>query len=148
MEGIIFIGIQASGKSTFYQRYFFKTHVRISLDMLKTRNRESILLNACIEAKQPFVIDNTNPDIEVRKKYIQILRENGLSIKGYYFQSNINECLARNKLREGKENIPEVGVKGTYNRLELPSYTEGFDQLYYVSMYHNEFIVKEWKNEI
>lgn len=148
MEGIIFIGIQASGKSTFYQRFFYKTHVRISLDMLKTRNRESIILNACIEAKQPFVIDNTNPSIEEREKYIIELRENGLSIKGYYFQSNITDCLERNRLREGKDNIPNVGIKGTYNKLELPSYNEGFDELFYVSMKHSEFIVKEWKNEV
>jgi predicted kinase len=148
MEGIIFIGIQASGKSTFYQRFFYKTHVRISLDMLKTRNRESILLNACIEAKQPFVIDNTNPSIVERKKYIYKLRENGLKIKGYYFQSIIKDCLERNQLRKGKDNVPEVGIKGTYNKLELPSYDEGFDELFYVSMSHNEFSVKEWKNEI
>jgi len=148
MEGIIFIGIQASGKSTFYQRFFYKTHVRISLDMLKTRHRELILLNACIEAKQPFVIDNTNPGIEERKKYIHKLSENKLSVKGYYFQSNIKDCLERNQLREGKENIPDIGIKGTYNKLELPTYNEGFDELFYVSMKHNEFIVKEWKNEI
>jgi len=39
MEAIIFIGIQATGKSTFYKDNFFKTHIRINLDMLKTRKR-------------------------------------------------------------------------------------------------------------
>ena len=39
-ECIIFVGIQGSGKSTFYKENFFKTHVRINLDMLKSRNRE------------------------------------------------------------------------------------------------------------
>jgi len=145
MEGIIFIGIQASGKSTFYQRFFYKTHIRISLDMLKTRNRELILLNACIEAKQPFVIDNTNPSIEERKKYIHKLQENGITIKGYYFQSTIQDCLERNRERTGKEKIPEVGIMATYKNLELPSYDEGFDELFYVSMKQNEFIVKRVK---
>ncbi len=70
MEGIIFIGIQGSGKSTFFQQYFTKTHIRLNMDMLKTRHRESILMKACIEAKQPFVIDNTNPSRSDRKKYI------------------------------------------------------------------------------
>jgi predicted kinase len=36
MEAIILIGIQASGKSTFFQQQFFATHVRINLDSLKT----------------------------------------------------------------------------------------------------------------
>lgn len=142
MEGIIFIGIQASGKSTFYQRFFYKTHIRLSLDMLKTRNRESILLNACIAAKQPFVIDNTNSGIEDRKKYIRKLQENGITIKGYYFQSSIQDCLERNRERMGKEKIPEAGIMATYNKLELPSYDEGFDELFYVSVKQNEFIVE------
>ncbi len=57
MQAIIFIGIQASGKSSFYKEQFFKTHIRINLDMLRTRHREDILLRACLEAKQPFVVD-------------------------------------------------------------------------------------------
>ena len=36
MEAVLFVGLQASGKSTFYRERFFRTHVRINLDMLKT----------------------------------------------------------------------------------------------------------------
>ncbi|MEL6944740.1 MAG: ATP-binding protein, partial [Bacteroidota bacterium] len=36
MQAILFIGIQASGKSTFYKERFFNTHVRISMDLLNT----------------------------------------------------------------------------------------------------------------
>ncbi|MDL2321544.1 ATP-binding protein, partial [Desulfosarcina sp. OttesenSCG-928-B08] len=61
MEAIIFCGIQASGKSTFYLERFFKTHVRISLDLLRTRNRENRFLSLCLETGQHFVVDNTNP---------------------------------------------------------------------------------------
>ena len=42
MQLILFTGVQASGKSTFYQQYFYHTHLRINLDMLKTRHREKI----------------------------------------------------------------------------------------------------------
>jgi len=70
MEAIIFIGIQSTGKSTFFQQRLFASHVRINLDMLKTRNRERILLAACLEAKQPFVSDNTNLTREARAHYI------------------------------------------------------------------------------
>ncbi|MDH5327098.1 MAG: ATP-binding protein [Gammaproteobacteria bacterium] len=148
MEGIVFVGIQASGKTTFYKRNYFDTHVRIGLDMLKTRNKETILLNACVSAKQPFVIDNTNPSVVERKKYIIAARDNGFTTKCYYFQSNLKDCLGRNQQRSGKKNIPEIGVKGTYNKLEIPSYGEGFDEMFYVYIKNNELFVKEWKNEI
>ncbi|WPQ66349.1 hypothetical protein SIO70_15935 [Chitinophaga sancti] len=61
MEAIIFCGIQASGKSTFYSEHFFNSHARISLDLLNTRNREDIFLHACFSTHMPFVVDNTNP---------------------------------------------------------------------------------------
>ncbi|RYG71169.1 ATP-binding protein, partial [bacterium] len=59
MQAIIFIGIPGAGKSTFYLSRFYETHLRINLDQLRTRNRESILLNACIQSKTRFVWDNT-----------------------------------------------------------------------------------------
>jgi hypothetical protein len=56
--------------------------------------------------------------------------------------------LERNASREGQERIPDVGLKGTYNKLKLPEYTEGIDRLYYVTIKDNEFIVEEWKDEV
>jgi len=149
MEAVIFIGIQATGKSTFYKERFFKTHIRINLDMLKTRSREDILLDACIKAKQPFVVDNTNPSIEDRKKYIDIAKNAKFRVVGYYFQSNIADAIMRNEKREGKECIPLAGIKSTHAKLQLPSLEEGFDELYYVKIDdENKFVVEEWKNEI
>jgi predicted kinase len=36
MEAVIFTGLQATGKSSFFKERFFSTHVRISLDLLRT----------------------------------------------------------------------------------------------------------------
>jgi len=144
MEIIVFAGIQASGKTSFYRSRFFKTHIRVSLDMLKTRNRERILVEACLRAKQALVIDNTNSGVEDRLRYIDAARQKGFRVIGYYFQSKISDCLLRNQTRTGKEAIPELGVKATYNQLVIPSYQEGFDELFYVEMKDKEFLVKEW----
>ncbi|MEY3444148.1 MAG: hypothetical protein RLZZ519_2429 [Bacteroidota bacterium] len=148
MEAVIFCGIQASGKSTFFKEHFFKTHVRISLDMLKTRNRESILLNACLEAKQPFVVDKTNPTREERAKYISAAKAKKFKVTGYYFSTSLEAALERNSQRSGKENIPEIGVRGTLKRLEKPSMEEGFDQLIFVTLDNNSFTLNEWNDEI
>lgn len=149
MQAVIFIGIQASGKSTFYAQQFFKTHIRLSLDMLRTRYREQVLLNACLAAKQPFVIDNTNPTIEERAKYIVPAHEQHFEVVGYYFQSTIKAALEHNAKRTGSEHIPEKGIFGTYKRLQMPSYEEGFEQLYYVSAEENySFVIKEWQREL
>lgn len=150
MEAVLFIGIPGSGKSTFFQERFFDTHVRINLDMLKTRNREKILFEACLLAKQSFVVDNTNITTAERTRYIPLARRAGFHVVGYYFQSNLEPALRRNQRRSGKALIPAKGVIARYHKLELPDFGEGFDQLYYVRIdpSTSQFVVEEWKNEV
>jgi predicted kinase len=145
VEAVIFVGIQATGKSSFYKARFFKTHIRINLDMLKTRHREDILLRACIQAKQPFVVDNTNATVEGRAKYIRLAKAAGFRIVGYYFQSRIDDAIRRNANRPEAERIPAKGIWAAYRRLQLPSLDEGFDALYYVQIREpQDFVVQEW----
>ena len=149
MQAIIFIGIQASGKSTFFQQRFFHSYLRLNLDMLKTQHWEQLLLRAYLEAKQPFVIDNTNATRADRAKYISAAKDAGFSVVGYYFQSKLQDFLARNSQRSGKAVIPVKGILATHRKLELPGLDEGFDQLYYVAINEaGDFIVKEWSDEV
>lgn len=150
MEAILFIGIPASGKSTFYKERFFTTHMRINLDMLKTRKREALILQACLTSKQPFVVDNTNVLKNERAPYIEQAKAAGFQVTGYYFQSRLQDALARNSQRTGKANIPEKGLIARHNQLQIPSLDEGFDQLFYVLIdpKTNQFVVREWNDEI
>lgn len=134
MEAVIFIGVQASGKSTFYQQRFSNTHVRINLDMLKQRRREDILLRACLEAHQRFVVDNTNPTAEVRSKYIRAAKAAHFRVIGYYFRSSIADALERNARRSGRACIPEEGIRVTYEKVQPPALAEGFDELFCVTI--------------
>jgi predicted kinase len=132
MEAILFIGIQGSGKSTFFQQRFFQSHVRISRDLLKTRYREQLFLQACILSKQRFVVDNTNVTAADRAKYIQPASEAGFQVVGYFFDSAVREAIGRNQKRAGRAVIPVQGILGTYKRLQIPRHEEGFDLLYRV----------------
>ncbi len=38
IEAVLFVGAPGSGKTSFFKERFFSTHVRISLDLLKTRS--------------------------------------------------------------------------------------------------------------
>ena len=137
MQLIIFTGVQASGKSTFYQQYFYHTHLRINLDMLKTHHRENIIFEAALASKTKIVIDNTNMTKSDRAQYIQRAKTYGFEVISYYFETDLNSTLQRNSQREGKANIPEKGVKATFYRLEIPNITEGFDTLFTIKLVEN-----------
>lgn len=146
MQAVIFTGIQATGKSEFYKRRFFRTHIRLNLDMLRTRHREQILLRACLQAKQRFVVDNTNPTRRDRERYIAPAREAGFEVVGYYFDATIQEALARNAGRAPDEQVPVGGIYATYHKLEVPSLDEGYDALFTVRIVEpGEFVIEEWQ---
>jgi len=146
MQAVIFCGIQGSGKSSFFRERFFDTHVRINMDMLRTRHREELLLRACIDGKAAFVVDNTNPTAADRARYIVPAKAAAFAVIGYYFACNLSEALQRNASRQGSANIPAVGVAGTYKRLQIPALSEGFDQLWYVrNQADGTFSVEAWR---
>ncbi|WP_374668398.1 AAA family ATPase [Acinetobacter sp.] len=137
MQLIIFTGVQASGKSSFYLLHLYHSHLRINLDMLKTRHRENIIFEAALASKTKMVIDNTNPSKADRARYIQRARDAGFEIMAYYFETDLLSTLKRNSYREDKANIPETGVRATYKKLEIPHFDEGFDEIFTVKIISN-----------
>jgi len=92
MNLIIFSGIPGSGKSTFYKEIFYDTHVRVNLDMLKTKNREENLIRCCLQSLQPFVIDNANLTKADRQKYIEAAKEFRFKSERVFFCSYSERC--------------------------------------------------------
>ncbi len=139
----IMIGIQASGKSQFAMNYL-KDYTRINLDTLHTRNKEKLALDEAIKSGENIVIDNTNPTIEERARYINAVSGHGYKIEGYFMQSRLQDCIERNEHRTGKDKVPRNAIAATSNKLELPDYSEGFDSLYFVSFADGKTEIHEW----
>lgn len=134
MQAIIFCGIQGSGKSTYYKEHFFNTHVRISMDLLRTRHREMLFLKSCLKTQQRFVVDNTNPTVAERQLYVAMAKEARFEVVCYFFEAAVGEALQRNSLRSGRFRVPDKGVFATQKKLQPPSLQEGFDLLYRVRL--------------
>jgi predicted kinase len=146
MELVIFVGLQASGKSTFFRGRFAATHERVSKDLFRNnrnRNRrQRELVEAALGAGCPVVVDNTNPTVQERRLLIELGRQFGARMVGYSFESGVRECLARNARREGKARVPDVAIFATAARLVPPSREEGFDELYRVRLDGPSFEVR------
>jgi len=143
MEAVLFIGVQGSGKSTFYRERFSDTHVRINLDMLRTRRRERILLAACLEARQSFVVDNTNALENDRTRYIPLARAAGFRVIAYSVETTLADAMRRNNQRPGKQRVPAPALAATFRKLQQPRWEEGFDEIYTVTLSHESIFSVE-----
>jgi predicted kinase len=133
MEAVVLCGVQGSGKTTLYRDRFLATHVRVSMDLLRTRAREAAFVRLCLDLRQPFVVDNTNPTPADRRRYVEPARAAGFRVIGYLVEVDEAEALARNAERAGRARVPDRGVAGTARRLLRPTPEEGFDELWHAT---------------
>lgn len=142
-QAIIFIGIQASGKSTFYKDMLAcHGYVHVNLDTLHTRNNENNAISECYDKDRSFVIDNTNPEKNDRARYIPDAKSHGYEVIGVFFQSILKDCIARNEKRERQ--VPSHAIPCIQNKLQMPEYSEGFDKIYFVRITDKGFEITDW----
>jgi predicted kinase len=131
MEAIVLCGVQGSGKTTLYRDRFLDTHVRVSMDLLRTRHREAEFVRLCLETRQPFVVDNTNPTPADRRRYVEPARAAGFRVIAYLVEVDERVALGRNVGRPGR--VPDRALVGTARRLQRPTPEEGFDELWHAT---------------
>jgi hypothetical protein len=131
MEAIIFAGVQGSGKTTLYSDRFLETHARVSLDLLRTRHRELAFLTTCLETKMPFVVDNTNPTVAERARYLQPAKQAGFKLVAYLVEVDPAIAAARNATRA--RTVPGAALRDVARRLVKPTPEEGFDELFHAT---------------
>ncbi|HUY79635.1 MAG TPA: ATP-binding protein [Ktedonobacterales bacterium] len=137
-ELVIFIGLQAAGKTTFYHARFAATHAHISKDLLRNNKRperrQTQLIAEALAAGRSVVVDNTNATVADRATLIGLGRAAGAAIIGYYFPTTVGASLTRNRERTGRARVPDVAIFARARQLAPPAYGEGFDALFTVAI--------------
>src|SRR5437763_8521188 len=84
MELIIFVGLQAAGKTTYYHEHFAATHVHVSKDLMRNASgrdtKQMMQLDEALGGGRSVVIDNTNPTVEVRAPLIAAGKRHGARV--------------------------------------------------------------------
>lgn len=146
LEVVIFVGLQASGKSNFYRERFATTHLHISKDLMRNvrrkQERQMRLVEDALGSGMSVVIDNTNPRRDDRAVLIEAARRHRARVTAYIFESTVSESIHRNAGRSGPARVPAVAIYVTAKRLERPSYDEGLDRIYRVWIRDRNFVVR------
>lgn len=138
VEVVLLAGLPGAGKTTFFRRHFAATHRHLSKDLWpNARDRESRqrrLIDEALSSGQPVVVDNTNPTIAERAAIIAIAQARGARVIGYFFDVTTRQAVARNAGRTGRDKVPNVAIFTCAKRFEPPALSEGFDQLFRISI--------------
>ncbi len=128
-EAIIFVGLQGSGKTTYFTDHFAATHEHVSRDVQQSAEHEAALIRECLRSGRSFVLDNTNATRTVRAPYIREAKAAGFSVLSYFFDTPVRTAIGRNNHRKDKRPIPVPAILRAAKRLEPPSIEEGIDEI-------------------
>ena len=136
IEVAILIGLQASGKTSFYRAVLAATHDHVSKDAFPNARRRQArqlrLIGAALDAGRNVAVDNTHPSAEEWLPIMTAGRARGARIAGYWFPPDVAASQERNALRDSKTRVPDVGLYATLKRLRRPRPEDGFDELFTV----------------
>ncbi|AUX25412.1 kinase [Sorangium cellulosum] len=147
---VVLMGLQGAGKTSFTRARWPGGHVHVSKDHFPRRAkhkdaRQERLIAAALGEGRSVVVDNTHPTALVRAPLVALGRAHGALVVGYCFVARVDECLARNRGRQGRLRVPDVAIFATARRFEAPSLAEGFDELHAVRLVAGEgFEVTAW----
>lgn len=124
------VGLQASGKSTWVQTHLAATHVVVSKDHWpNARHKEARQLRVVGELLgegRSVVVDNTQPSVQERAGLVALATSHGVPVRAVFLDVPFEVCVARNEAREGRAQVPLVGLLAARKRLVPPSVEEGF----------------------
>jgi predicted kinase len=134
----VLVGLQASGKTTFYQHRFAATHVHVSKDLFRhNRNKErrqATLISEAFATGRSVVVDNTNPTVDSRRGLVRLAARWQVAPIAYFFPTDVRAALRRNAARTGRARVPDVAVFATAKVLQPPSHEEGFTTIFTVRL--------------
>jgi len=133
IELIIFIGLPAAGKTSFFRERFAATHAHVSKDLMPRAARDKqaqqmAQLERALAAGTSVVVDNTNPRSADRAVLVEIGHRHGARVVAYFFEPRIADSIKRNAERTPQ--VPKVAIFTAAKRLQPPAFEEGFDEIH------------------
>lgn len=135
---IIMVGYPASGKSTL--SHDLKTKYKyeiINQDALKSFEKCINAAKSFINQQKSIIIDATNPNKEIRKKWINLARQNNYSVRICNMSTGEQLSMHNNVYRSFKTNkkmVPTIAYRLFKSKFEKPNKSEGVDEIITANM--------------
>lgn len=146
LEVIIMVGCPGSGKSFLCEQFLVPNrYVRINRDKLGSWQKCVKAMEEALSLRKKVVIDNTNPDKESRKRYIEAAKRFNVQCRCFIMDVQLEHAKHNNKFRELTDKshmkISDIIIHSYFKQFQPPTKDEGFTQILeipFVTLFDNK----------
>ncbi|KAI8481654.1 hypothetical protein Bbelb_405720 [Branchiostoma belcheri] len=135
-EVIVMVGCPASGKTFFVkQNLVSQGYVHVNRDVLGTWQKCVAACSQALAGGKGVVVDNTNPDVESRKRYVDCARQAKAPCRCFVMNSSLDLCRHNNRFRDmtytgvGHVKVADPVIFSFRKKYVEPQLSEGFDEI-------------------
>ncbi|XP_029842811.1 bifunctional polynucleotide phosphatase/kinase isoform X1 [Ixodes scapularis] len=135
-EVVVLVGYPASGKTHFAKKYLVaKQYVHINRDTLGSWQKCVSESENALAHKRSVVIDNTNPDVDSRKRFTELARKYGCDCRCFVMDCSLERAKHNNEFREIKlkgephTSVTDMVLYSHRSKFKEPELSEGFSEI-------------------
>uniref|UniRef100_A0A8D8HAT3 Bifunctional polynucleotide phosphatase/kinase n=1 Tax=Culex pipiens TaxID=7175 RepID=A0A8D8HAT3_CULPI len=133
-EVIVMVGFPGSGKSHFARAQLeSKGYVHINRDALGSWQKCVSLLDSTLKSGKRAVVDNTNPDVDSRKRFVELAKKRNVPCRCFVMGATYKQSRHNNVFREltdrSHSSINDMVFNMYKSKYQEPALSEGFDEI-------------------
>ncbi|XP_075695947.1 bifunctional polynucleotide phosphatase/kinase isoform X2 [Rhinoderma darwinii] len=141
-EVVVTVGFPAAGKSTFIKEHLVpKGYSYANRDTLGTWQKCVAACEDALRNGKRIVIDNTNPDVESRSRYISCAQKAGVPVRCFFFTATLEVAKHNNRFREmtskGHVSVNDMVINSYKSKFVAPSLNEGYSEILKINFVPN-----------
>ncbi|XP_061431949.1 bifunctional polynucleotide phosphatase/kinase-like [Lethenteron reissneri] len=130
------LGSRRSSKSTWSKGYSY-----VNRDTLGNWQKCVAACEEALRGGHGVVVDNTNLEVDARKRYVDCARKAGVPCRCFLFTTTFEHAMHNNRFREavGKEHVPVnvMVMNASRNKYVPPTADEGFSEIVRINFVPN-----------
>ncbi|XP_068601970.1 bifunctional polynucleotide phosphatase/kinase [Brachionichthys hirsutus] len=138
-EVVVAVGFPASGKSTFFHTHIVpEGYAYINRDTLGSWQSCVSACRRALKEGRSVVVDNTNPDAESRKRYVDVAKAAGVPCRCFHFSASLEQAKHNNRFREMAPSdckhakVNDMVFHSYKKHFVAPALSEGFAEILHV----------------